>query len=271
MAEIKWDDLSARKFEVGVDRGVFYHSSVAGGVPWNGLISVTEKLNGGEVSQNYIDGLIYYNEVGMTDYRGLIEAFTYPSAFENVIGSSYDGGLSFENQPINSHFSLSYRTLIGNDTEQLSYGYKIHMLYNCLAVPTDIASPTIGATVDPLNLTWDILARPPLNSDFYGRRPTAHLVWDSTRTQDHKTTELEDILYGRAGSNPRMPTIFELDAINHWGDALKINANYSTGISPLTYMGGADLYGDVSRGIYKKHADSRLVATATPGINKLGV
>lgn len=269
MAKIKWNSLSARKFEVGVDRGVFYHSSVSGGVPWNGLISVTEKLNGGEISPNYIDGYLYHNEIGPTDYRGLIEAFTYPNAFESVIGSDYEGALSFENQPINSLFSLSYRTLIGNDTEGTSFGYKIHMIYNCLAVPTDISSPTLGATVDPLNLSWDIVARPP-SGLFFGRKPTAHMVWDSTRTQPHKTAELERILYGASGTSPRMPTISELNNINHWGDALKINPNYSSGISPLTYNGGADLYGDVSRGIYKKHADSRLVATATPGINKLG-
>lgn len=271
MAEIKWDIVGEKLFEAGIDRGVFYHGSIAGGVPWNGLVSVTEKLNGGEITPHYIDGYLYHNEVGATDYRGTIEAFTYPDAFESVIGSSYDGGLSFENQPINSHFALSYRTLIGNDTEGIEHGYKIHIIYNCLAIPTDIASPTIGATVDPLNLSWDIVSRPPLGSNFYGHRPTAHVVWDSTRTQPHKTAEVERILYGDSSTNPRVPTTTELNDINHWGDALKINPNYSSGISPLTYTGGADLYGDVSRGIYKKHADSRLVATATPGINKLGV
>lgn len=270
MAEVKWDALSARKFEVGVDRGVFYHSSVAGGVPWNGLISVTEKLNGGEITPYYIDGYLYYNKIGPTDYRGLIEAFTYPNAFESVIGSSYDGGLSFENQPIESEFSLSYRTLIGNDTEGTSYGYKIHMIYNCLAVPTDIASATLGATVDPLNLSWDIVARPPVGASFFGHKPTAHLVWDTTRTDDYKTEALEDILYGRGGSNPRLPSIDELNGLNHWGDALHIEPR-SSGIADLLYVGSGDLKGDVSRGIYTKHADSRLVAAATPGFFTLGV
>lgn len=271
MARIQWDKLGEREFETGVDRGVFYHGSIAGGVPWNGLVSVTERVNGGEISQNYVDGQVYYNQIGATDYRATIEAFTYPDAFESVIGSGYSGALSFENQPIDSEFVLSYRTLLGNDTQQLAYGYKIHIIYNCKAVPTDTVLTTVGATVDPANLSWDIVARPPVGSNFYGYKPTAHLVWDSTRTQRHKTEELERILYGDGSNNPRPPTIDELNAINRWGEALKINPVPSTGLSPLTYMGGEDLYGDVSRGLYKKHANSRLVATSTPGLNKLGV
>lgn len=270
MARIQWDKLGERGYEAGVDRGVFYHGSVAGGVPWNGLISVTERLNGGEIQPHYIDGYLYHNSIAPTDYRGLIEAFTYPEAFESVIGSSYDGGLSFENQPIDQAFELSYRTLLGNDTEFLDHGYKIHMIYNCLAVPTDTASATVGATVDPANLSWDIVARPPVGVNFYGHKPTAHLVWDSTRTDDHKTQELEDILYGRSGVSPRMPSIDELNGINNWGDALHIEPR-SSGIADLLYIGSGDLKGDVSKGIYTKHADSRLVATATPGFFKLGV
>lgn len=270
MTRINWDKTGEKRYEAGVDRGVFYHGSVAGGVPWNGLISIDEVPNGGEVTPHYIDGYLYLNEVSATDFKAVLEAFTYPEAFESVNGSSYSGGLSYENQDITSLFALSYRTMLGNDTKLTLFGYKIHMIYNCTATPRKGAHATIGNPTDPSNFTWDLVARPPVGANFYGHRPTAHIVWDSSRTEKYKTDELERILYGDSGVKPRMPSLDELEGINNWGDALHIDEKPATGLSNLLYLGSGDLRGDVTRGLYTKHPDSRLVPASTPGFFKLG-
>lgn len=265
MAELKWDELGQRFYEAGVDRGVLYPNK-GSGVVWNGLVSIDETPSGGENRPHYIDGVKYYNETVSSEFKASLEAFTYPDEFAELNGSSRDLALSFEDQP-RQEFGLSYRTLVGSDVDSDQLGYKIHIIYNATASSRKSSYATISNQKDPSNFSWDITARPVFINGF---KPTAHIIWDSTKVGRHKTEELERILYGSKSSDAKLPSIEQLMAINHWGSSLQINENINTGIAPLTYMGLSDLTGDVSSGIYSKHTNSRLVPTSTPGIYKIG-
>lgn len=266
MAEIKWNKTGERIFEAGVDRGVLY-PKVGSGVPWNGLVSINETPTGGEAVPHYLDGVKFYNKPGSTEFHATLEAFTYPDKFDELNGSPVSNGLSFEEQN-REEFGLTYRTLIGDDVVGLNRGYKIHMVYNALASPTASANVTKGAVLDPNNFTWDITATPEIVD---GRKPTAHFTFDTTKTKGFRIEELERILYGTSTTSPRLPTPKELIDISKYGEALRIVPRAS-GIAAITYGSiYADLYGDVDRGIYKKHAQSRLRPTSVPGFSTLEV
>lgn len=62
MSKLIWDAVGAKKYENGVDHGVFYPyaNSVYGeGVAWNGLTAVNETPSGGEANDIYADNIKY--------------------------------------------------------------------------------------------------------------------------------------------------------------------------------------------------------------------
>ncbi len=88
---ISWDEAENRKFEYGVSKGILFLMNDDGtysrGKPWNGLTNITDQPEGAEPTKFYADG-IYYAGVSSTEqYRGSIEAFTYPDAFSECDGS----------------------------------------------------------------------------------------------------------------------------------------------------------------------------------------
>lgn len=266
MAKLEWDKNGQRLYEAGVDRGVLYPQS-GSGFAWNGLVAINDSSSGGENKPYYIDGLKYYSEPTGSEYKATLEAFTYPDKFDEINGSAKDLSLSYQDQD-REEFGLSYRTMVGNDTVGLEYGYKIHMVYNAIATPMESPYTTSGDPEDPANFTWGITARP---ERIPGRKPTSHLIWDTTKARKFKTDELESILYGTKSTAPRLPTPDELNRINHWGDALRILPRASTGLAELLYTGTIqDLRGDMERGLFKKHVNSRLVPASKPGFYKIG-
>ena len=74
MAKITWGDSGSRFFEAGLDRGVFY-PQVGAGVPWNGLVTVTESTDGGETRPYYLDGLKVMNLTGFEEFKASVESF----------------------------------------------------------------------------------------------------------------------------------------------------------------------------------------------------
>lgn len=206
MAPIKWDEVGERYFETGIDRGVLYLND-GRAVAWNGLTSV-EDGSDKEVSSYYLDGVKYLSKITPGEFSGKLKAFTYPIQFDQVNGIASDGaGLSYYDQPPQD-FSLSYRTRIGNDLVGTEYGYKIHILYNLVADPDPATFDTIGEDVKAIDFTWALTGTPP---PLVGHRPTVHVAIDSTLTDDSALKVIEDVLYGTDTTNPRLPSIKELE------------------------------------------------------------
>lgn len=206
MTRLMWNVAGERTFEAGVDRGVLFIEG-SDGVPWNGLVAVTENPSGGEVTSYYLDGLNYLNHVALEEFAGTIDAYTYPEEFAQCDGTRPVKNGLFATQQKRKTFGLAYRTLVGNDVNGLDHGYKIHLLYNVVAKPTTRSNNTLSNSIDPFNFSWSIFTKPP---SIIGHKPTAHYVIDSQDTPAVLLEQVEDILYGSATSPPRLPSVAEL-------------------------------------------------------------
>lgn len=210
MAKLTWDAVGSRYYETGIDHGVLYVDGQAG-VSWNGLTSVKVTSTGGSADPQYIDGMKFASGSTNGDTKASLTALTVPEEFGacDGVGKLLYRGL-FSTQQARKQFALSYQTLIGNDILSSGAGYKIHLLYNVTAAPTDRSYGTIGDSASPLAYSYDLTAIP---KQFSGRRATAYLEISSLRFANSQMTDLMDILYGTASTDARMPTASELTTI----------------------------------------------------------
>lgn len=211
MPKLVWDNIAERLFEVGVDHGVLYtptsHGVYGGGVVWNGLVSVTEKPTGAEANDQYADNIKYLTIISAEDFEATIEAFTYPKEFEECDGSVEIAPGVFIGQQDRKPFGMSYRTKLGNDVDNIDYGYKLHLLYGMMATPTEKGYETINDSPEAITFSWDLTSIPvPVE----GHKPTAHVVIDSTLVDTTTMKQLEAILYGEGDNDPRLPDPSEL-------------------------------------------------------------
>jgi hypothetical protein len=206
VTRIAWGSVGERYYQTGVDRGVLYVADKPG-VPWNGLTSVSENPIGGDEKPYYIDGVKYLSVSSAEEFAATIEAFTYPDEFEECDGSEeVFNGLFLTQRPRRS-FGLSYRTKVGNDVDGVDHAYKIHLIYNALASPTNRVNSTIADSIEPANFSWNISTRP---IAIPGYQHTAHFVIDSRRVDPLVLADLEDVLYGSDTETPHLPTQEEL-------------------------------------------------------------
>lgn len=207
MTALAWDEVGERTFETGVDRGVLYLASDQA-VAWNGLTSVEEQSSR-ESQSFYLDGVKFLERVSPGDFSGVIRAYTYPVEFEVVQGVQeiYDG-LSIYDQPSRS-FSLSYRTKIGNDVDGEDHGYKLHILYNLIAIPDSVGYSSINESVTPIEFSWTLKGTP---VSLTGFRPTVHISIDS-RADPDRYAAVERLLYGTEDDDPVLPALDDFVAI----------------------------------------------------------
>jgi len=221
VTRLSWDVSGERYFEDGVDRGVLYVDGV--GYVWNGLVSVNETPAGGEHSSYYLDGVKYLAVTSGEDFEATIRAISSPSAFALCDGtkSLYQG--LFATQQPRKPFGFSYRTMISTDQTQDS-GYKIHLIYNALAAPSERnnASRSNSPGLEPLS--WYIQAVPPSVVGL-GFKPTAHFIVDSRNTPGEILGQLEDILYGSEAADARFPTQQEILDLFEVYATLQVNDN----------------------------------------------
>lgn len=208
MAALVWDATGARNYEIGVDRGVLYTQKADGtynkGVVWNGLVGVTESPDGAEPNDLYADNIKYATLLSAETYGATIEAYQYPTEFAECDGSKAIAEGVYIGQQARKPFGFCYRTMVGNDTATDSDdGYKIHIIYNATASPTDRDYETVNDSPDAITMSWDISTTPvPVT----GHKPTATITIDSTKCDATKLKTLEDKLYGTATQEPELPT-----------------------------------------------------------------
>ena len=205
MSKIVWDQTGERLYETGVKQGVLYIPAsgvYSKGVAWNGLTAVTESPSGAEATALYADDIKYLNLMSNEEFGCTIEAYTYPDEFAACDGSaSLAKGVSIGQQPRKT-FGLCYRTTLGNDTDGNNYGYKLHMVYGCLAAPSEKAFSTINDSPEAITFSWEVCTTP---VNVAGHKPTAHLEIDSTKADPVKLAALEKILYGDTDTEARLP------------------------------------------------------------------
>ena len=214
MAKLVWDQSGQKFFETGVSNGVLYVSDGQGGylngVAWNGLTSVAENPSGAEANPVYADNIKYLNIISAEEFGATIEAYTYPDEFMECDGSAQVvAGVNIGQQARKS-FGISYRTRVGNDVSGDNLGYKIHVIYNCQAAPSGKTYSTVNESPEAITFSWEVTTTPvPVE----GFRPTATIVFDSTKLDAEKMAAVENVLYGAASSEASLPSIEELLAL----------------------------------------------------------
>lgn len=206
MSKITWDQTGERLYETGVDHGVLYPMQEGGlynkGVAWNGLTGVTESPSGAEASPMYADNIKYLNLMSAEEFGATIEAYTYPDEFAECDGSAAIATGVYAGQQNRKTFGFSYRTVLGNDIESNDYGYKLHLVYGCLAAPSEKAYATINDSPEAITFSWEVTTTP---VNVPGFKPTACITIDSTKADADKLKALEDILYGSDSEEARLP------------------------------------------------------------------
>lgn len=200
MARLVWDKLGERFFEIGVDQTVLFvmgdNNTYKPGVAWSGVTAINESPSGAESTKHYADNINYLTTTSPEDFDYSIEAFTYPEEWNecNGIAKISKGGTI--SQQKRKPFALAYRTLIGNDTDGQDHGYKIHIIYNSKAAPSEKNNETLNDSPEPSTMSWDCTTTP---IAYPGHKPTAHVVFDSTKEDPAKMKTLEDMIYGTDG------------------------------------------------------------------------
>ena len=196
-----WDVDGERFYETGVDQGVLYpfnNGAYETGVAWNGLTAINESPSGAEANPIYADNIKYLNLLSDEDFGFSIEAYDYPDAFAECDGSIVIGNGLVIGQQKRKKFGFSYRSRIGNDEEGSDYGYKIHMVYGCLASPSDKEHSTINESPEAATMSWDVSTTPVKIANY---KPTAHVFVNSKKVNETKLAQLERILYGFPSSD----------------------------------------------------------------------
>ena len=219
MSRIVWDKTGERYYETGVKMGVLYPIQTDGryskGVAWNGLTAVTESPSGAEPTPLYADDIKYLNLISNEEFGCTIEAYTYPDEFADCDGSAALAAGVMIGQQKRKTFGLAYRTAFGNDSDGADYGYKLHLVYGCLAAPSEKAYATINDSPEAITFSWEVSTTPVSVTGF---KPTSQITIDSTKVKPEKLTALEEILYGKDGDGgsavePRLPLPDEIAAL----------------------------------------------------------
>ena len=205
MSKLVWDETGKRYYETGVKNGVLYiptDGNYSKGVAWNGLTAVTESPSGAEPTALYADDIKYLNLISAEEFGATIEAYTYPDEFAACDGSAELATGVTIGQQNRKTFGLCYKTTLGNDVDGNNYGYKLHIIYGCVATPSEKAYASINDSPEAITFSWEVTTTPVSVNGF---KPTASLVIDSTKAEAAKLTALEDILYGAEATEPRLP------------------------------------------------------------------
>lgn len=209
MAILVWDKTGERFYETGVNHGVLYPQNADGtystGVVWNGLTGVTESPDGAEPTDLWADNIKYASLRSAETFGATIEAYTYPEEFAECDGSYAVSAGVYLGQQARKPFGFSYRTEVGSDTIADASGneaYKLHIIYNATASPSEKAYETINDSPDAITFSWELTTTPVPVS---GRKPTATITIDSTKADKTKLKALEDTLYGTDSEDPTLP------------------------------------------------------------------
>ena len=212
---ITWDETGKKFYETGIDHGVLYPQSNDGsypkGVAWNGLTGVTESPSGADANDIYADNIKYLTLRSAEDFGATVTCYTYPDEWEECDGSRSPIAGVVVGQQTRLPFGLCYRTILGNDVKSNDYGYKLHLIWNASASPSERAFSTVNDSPEAIEFSYELTTTP---IGLSGYKPIAFMSIDSTKVAADRLAALEQILYGTSGgADPRLPLPDEVISI----------------------------------------------------------
>ena len=220
---LTWNKDENKLYETGVKNVVLYLKDkvvetegatkgfpYALGVAWEGVTSISESPSGAEATALYANDVKYLNLISNEEFAASLEAYTYPDEFAECDGSAeLVAGVTIGQQP-RKQFGLCYTTTLGNAAEGNEHGEILHLVYNCLAAPSEKAYATINDSPEAITFSWEISTTP---EEVTGHRPTAIIKVNSTKVDKTKFAALKDVLYGKGNVAPRLPLPNEVKTI----------------------------------------------------------
>ena len=211
--KLVWDPVGEKFYETGVDRGVLYPMAGAkygAGEAWNGLMSVDEQPSGAEPTPLYANNRKYIELMSAEEFGMTIGAYTFPKGFYQCLGKKELAPGVYVSQQTHVPFGMTYRTLIGNDTEKNAHGYKIHLVYGATAKPSEKSNKTVNESPEAAELSWECSTTA---VDIPGCDPAAHIEIDSTTVSADVLKSIEDALYGTETTEAKLLMPDELAAL----------------------------------------------------------
>ena len=218
MSKLVWDQTGQKTYETGVEQCALFPQSAEGTYPkgyaWNGITGVSESPSGAEATAIYADNIKYLSLLSAEEFGATITAYTYPAEFEACDGSAEIADGVSVGQQDRTPFGLVYKTIIGNDTKQNKYGYKLHFIYGALAKPSSMDYKSVNDSPEAIEMSWEVTTTPVAVA---GMKPTAKLVVDSTKCDAEKLAALEAIVYGSEQKEARLPLPDEIATLMKTG------------------------------------------------------
>lgn len=266
MPKLVWDNTGERFYETGVKKGVLYpvvNGAYPRGVVWNGLTGVTESPSGAEANPIYADDIKYLELRSAEEFGATVEAYTYPDEFAVCDGSAMPANGVVIGQQARKPFGLSYRTIVGNDVDMDEHGYKLHLIYNAMASPSEKSYQTVNDSPEAVTFSWELTTTPLAVT---GYKPTACITIDSRTADPIKLAALEDALYGTTDTTAYLPlpdaviammggaaeydvTLNRSNATMTVGDTLQLKATTNPLGEEVTWASSSGTYASVADGV----------------------
>lgn len=197
MSKLVWDKVGTRHYETGVDRGVLFVQKTDGsyekGVAWSGLRSVNENPDGADATDLYADNIKYGVMRSAENFKATVGAYMAPDEFDACDGcAEMVEGVTIGQQE-RTPFALAYRTRVESDTSKGGKDYKLNIIYNATAAPSERSHETVNDSPSAMELSWDVETTP---IEVEGFDPTAHITIDSRKVSAAAMKKIEEALYG---------------------------------------------------------------------------
>lgn len=202
-----WDQTSEKLYETGIEQVALFQQSngaFTNGVAWNGVTALNITPSGAEPTPLYANNRKYVTLMSVEELGGTIEAYTYPEEWAECDGSKAIVPGVYLGQQGRKHFGLAGKTLIGNDETGTKYGYKLHLIYDGLASPSEQSNATVNDSPEAKTMSWEF-STTPVAVNIAGCEPTSYICIDSTKVDAEKLAALEAIIYGSEDQEPRLP------------------------------------------------------------------
>jgi hypothetical protein len=207
MPILTWNASADKKFESGLDRGVLYVKSAGTyplGVAWEGLMSLTEKPGGAEVTDLWSNNAKYSALVSAEVFEGTIEAYTFPDEFLPCLAIDQhpdDVGMLIHQQA-RVEFGLCFRTYYGSDAVGQAGFYKLHLVYGALSKPSEVSRSSINDSPEAVAFSWEFTTTPVAVT---GYEPLSVITIDSETLLPADLTTIEEQLTGGAAVTANLP------------------------------------------------------------------
>ena len=203
--QMVWDQIGEKLYETGIEQVALYKQvdgTYPAGVPWNGVTALNLTPSGAEPTALYANNRKYLTLMSVEELGGTIEAYTYPEEWAECDGSKEAAPGVYIGQQARKAFGLVGKTIIGNDTDGIKKGYKLHLIYGGLASPSEQENNTINEDPEAKTMSWEFSTTP---VSVTGYDSTSYICIDSTKVDAEKLKALEAKLYGSAESEPMLP------------------------------------------------------------------